>query len=74
MTLETLAISGLETFASAIWVVVGVFMIYFFIWLFAIFDSLRDGNLLGLIVLFLFPGIGLLIYLIFLNKPSGRRE
>jgi len=74
MTLETLAIAGLETFATATWTVIGLVLVYLFIWLFAVFDALRDGNLLGLIVLILLPGFGLLIYLIFLNQPSGRRR
>lgn len=72
MTIETLAIGGLEVFAKATWVIIGLFIVYFFLWLIAIFDSIRDRNILGLVILILLPGIGLPIYFLFLNQPSGR--
>ncbi len=63
----------LDIIGISILATIGLLIVYFFIWLFALFDAIRDRNILGLIILIVFPFIGLIIYLLFLNKPSGRR-
>ena len=64
--------AGLEIIGGAIFVIIGLLLTYFIILLIALFDAIRDENILGLIILLIFPFFGLIIYLLFLNKPSGR--
>lgn len=63
----------LEIIGTTMLVVIGLLIVYSFMWLFSIFDAIRDRNLLGVIILIIFPFLGLIIYLLFLNKPSGKR-
>jgi len=62
-------IQSTNTYAPLVLLIMGIFGLFFLvIQLLALIDSIRDRNLMGFLVVFFMPGLGTIIYWLFLNE------
>ncbi|MBU1027905.1 MAG: PLDc N-terminal domain-containing protein [Nanoarchaeota archaeon] len=55
-------------------ILIGAIILYLILLIFAIFDAIRDRNWVWLIVVLLLQPIGMILYWIFGNIPSGQQR